>query len=1573
MAHKPHHVEAQKLSKITIKEFGALFRKSVLIFLLIISNHFLIGQPVLLKDINPTGGSLPQNYFEFNNKIYFAANDGVNGNELWVTDGTTAGTQLVKDVTPGSTRSDPRDFFVLGNTLYFLAGIGPWNIWKTDGTANGTVQVTTNGSNLPADLSVKEKFNGALYFRSPINVNSQTGLNKFDGQTISVVFAPNSNVVASPSYLKVYNGKLYMLAGSSCCGEELRVSSDGLNFTTLKDIYPGAQSSFIGGGILNYGLVESGGLLYFLANDGATGTELWRTDGTTDGTILVKDINPGIGGSDPLRLTDVNGTLFFYAYLTNQVGKKAYLFKTTGTDISTVQMSSSVYVATGSGYKPINFGGKLFFLGVDDQTSGLYDLYKSDPSGSTIELIKEFPFFGNATKKDPYPCFTILNGLLYFFDEDGAAGLGALWKSDGTILGTTKVFDLNANSGFDPFSPFTINYGNSLIFTGGWELFKADFKSNQNISFSTLPSKTIGDAPFALTATATSGLPVTYTSSNTAVATVSGNTVTIVGVGTTNITASQAGDATYNPAPNVIQTLTVNSNGKQAQTITFNALPTKTIGEAPFALTGTASSGLPVSYTSSNPAVATVTGSAVTLVGVGTTIITASQGGDATYNPAISIPQTLVVQSPKLFNYSKYILASNPSTLTANVQSKNATTGEVSINGSDSQGPNTPFTFLWGDNTSSSAFFPATHTYVDKTKNYVASVIANYPNNQKDTVQVLINFVPYTINPVALDPKIKVIIPSTAFTFAGTRLYTPPANLTSFADNVFTSFTRSQTEYILSVASYIGYDFVNNDAFLYNGKFEQYMLSDPSFGGAYSIWYTNPVGFGVGNGFLGDEVDFSSLVHEMGHNYTLNMPANFYYGGRIDGNANAIFSEAMAQMFQHAVGYELINNYKLAGLGEDVQFKLKEKFINSVKLVKNSYTNYVNGGKVFKSWNDPGTPADETFNTFMTIAYKFIERAEQEGKGYRDPFKRMITTLQKFNATYAQLYDQQNNNSAADAFRSTLMVAAVSSAFQKDLRPDFIALNFPINNNIFDQLYGVPDIVVKQGTATISTNGTYDFGSVIIPSNSGDVIFSVQNPGTAVLVVDVSASTLTGANASDFSIDLSQSQSGIFKVRFTPSAGGVRNAQLSIVNNVVGKSPYIINFTGTGVSTKSNQTITFNTLPAKTFGEAPFTLEATASSLLPVSYTSSNTAVATLSGNIVTITGAGTTTITASQAGNETYNAATSVDQTLIVNKASQTILFNSLSAKYEGAGPFTLTATGGESGLPITFISSNPNVATISGDTVTIIAVGTTNITASQAGNANYEAAAEVSQPFTVNPKENQTITFEVSDKKLGDGSFQLTATASSNLAVAYATSSDKITINGNQVTLVKAGRTSIIASQAGNAEFNPAPSVERLFCIKPSKPLITASGFNTEAVTLTSSAAAGNQWYKDGLVIPGATNATLSAIAFGIYKVQVTADDCVSEFSADFPIIVTGDLPPKVSAVTISPNPVEDVLEIRGLEGGVNDFQLTDLTGRIASVELERNSSSFSISVKHLTQGMYILHAQTDSGLYQIKFIKK
>lgn len=163
---------------------------------------------------------------------------------------------------------------------------------------------------------------------------------------------------------------------------------------------------------------------------------------------------------------------------------------------------------------------------------------------------------------------------------------------------------------------------------------------------------------------------------------------------------------------------------------------------------------------------------------------------------------------------------------------------------------------------------------------------------------------------------------------------------------------------------------------------------------------------------------------------------------------------------------------------------------------------------------------------------------------------------------------------------------------------------------------------------------------------------------------------------------------------------------------------------------KLNQVITFPSIATKTYGDPPFALTATSSSALPVSYRVVS-GPATITNNIVTLTGAGMVTIEASQAGNATYNAATPVQQSFTVAKASQTINFPAISNKSYNDPPFALNATA-SSGLTVSYtVVSGP--AKISGNIVTLTGTGKVTIKASQAGNSNYNAATPVSQSFNV------------------------------------------------------------------------------------------------------------------------------------------------------------------------------------------------------------------------------------------------
>jgi hypothetical protein len=172
-------------------------------------------------------------------------------------------------------------------------------------------------------------------------------------------------------------------------------------------------------------------------------------------------------------------------------------------------------------------------------------------------------------------------------------------------------------------------------------------KVAQVVSLDTILPKALGIADFNLSVTNTTGLALTYTSSNNNVATIVNNKVHIVGAGTCTISVSNAGNLMYSAIAKT-RTLVVYASGSVTQTITFGPLPSVTDGYPDFSLTATSTSGLPVSFQSSNLNVATITAdSKIHLVGPGTATITATQAGDNTYSAAQEVTQSIIVRARK--------------------------------------------------------------------------------------------------------------------------------------------------------------------------------------------------------------------------------------------------------------------------------------------------------------------------------------------------------------------------------------------------------------------------------------------------------------------------------------------------------------------------------------------------------------------------------------------------------------------------------------------------------------------------------------------------------------------------------------------------------------------------------------------------------------------------------------------------------------------------------------------------------------------------------------------------------------
>jgi hypothetical protein len=302
---------------------------------------------------------------------------------------------------------------------------------------------------------------------------------------------------------------------------------------------------------------------------------------------------------------------------------------------------------------------------------------------------------------------------------------------------------------------------------------------------------------------------------------------------------------------------------------------------------------------------------------------------------------------------------------------------------------------------------------------------------------------------------------------------------------------------------------------------------------------------------------------------------------------------------------------------------------------------------------------------------------------------------------------------------------------------------------------------------------------------------------------------------------------------FKPTRTGLLRALTGIQGKYLGDlNSVTVIIQGTGMAA---QTITFTGLPATaTFGAVPYTLNATASSGLPVSYTV--TGPATISGSTLTITGVGTVVVTASQAGDATYNAATPVSLTVVVSPASQTITFTGLPATATfGAGPYTLNATA-SSGLPVNYTVTGP--ATVGASTLTITGAGTVAVTASQAGNATYAAATPVTLTIVVSPA-SQSITFAAIPAQNVGASVTLSGSASSGLPVSYASTTTSVcSVSGNTATMIAAGTCTIRATQAGNGQYAAATPVTQSFSVMA----VSAADFTIRPIPSVQNLVLGN-----------------------------------------------------------------------------------------------------------------------------------
>ena len=331
--------------------------------------------------------------------------------ELWRSNGTTAGTTLVKNINPASGGSSiPTGFTAMGNFIYFSAMSSidqGFELWRSDGTSGGTTLVKDIDTSLMSSAMPQE----FTVCRNLLFFTAESG---------------------DPSVSQTRQRELYVSNGTAA------------GTFMVKDIGGADISSDV------HSLSACNNKVYFAANDGTSGEELWVSDGTLAGTVMIKNLSPLDGSSYPESLTPFDGKLFFTA--SQDAGFNPEIHYTDGTSAGT----GMLYDFENDGMpdsRPRHLcavGTNLFFTAKrHNQTTDFsegWELYKT--TGSGVTLVKDIDP-NNTQNAEEAGCnpsfFTAIENRLYFVADDGTHGY-ELWTSNGTAAGTRMVMDINAGS-----------------------------------------------------------------------------------------------------------------------------------------------------------------------------------------------------------------------------------------------------------------------------------------------------------------------------------------------------------------------------------------------------------------------------------------------------------------------------------------------------------------------------------------------------------------------------------------------------------------------------------------------------------------------------------------------------------------------------------------------------------------------------------------------------------------------------------------------------------------------------------------------------------------------------------------------------------------------------------------------------------------------------------------------------------------------------------------------------------------------------------------------------------------------
>ncbi len=1151
-----------------------------------------------------------------------------------------------------------------------------------------------------------------------------------------------------------------------------------------------------------------------------------------------------------------------------------------------------------------------------------------------------------------------------------------LWQQIPDFAGAARAGAIAESQGSNAY------VGTGTSGTATQDFYRLELKTPQTITFGALPSKTFGDAAFSLTATTSSALPVSYQSSDTGVATISGSTVTIVGTGSTTITASQSGNGSTYAATSVSRVLVV---AKANQTITFNALQTKSFADPDFQLSATATSGLPVTFQSSNTAVATISGSTVTIIGAGAATITASQPGNQNVFAAPSIEQVLTIakadQTITFGALPEKAVGDTPFPLTATSSSGLAVTYESSntlvatINGST-------ITIVGGGTATITATQPGNANYNAASAESEDLVIAKA--SQTITFGTLSSKTfgdagfqlgatvtsGLTISYQSSNPAVATIMGSTiTIVGAGSTEITAsqPGNA---AYNAATPVVRS---FIVAKA--------NQTITLENisGK----KADSAPFTLAATASSGLPVSISSGDAAIATISGNTITVAGAGQTLILATQAG-------DANYNAapvatrvltvgpvvVASAGQGEMWGIAAGGDngLGVIYKTNSTGSAYAVKYHFSVSGNGALQPRGRLTIAANGKLYGFAGSGPPPVGGVLFEFDPVTNTYTKKIDLP-PGSGRPGRGLVA------APNGKLYGIQvamgNGNSVIFEYNPENNAYTAKHTFIAPVPPNIPPGDLTYLNG---KLYGSTqaggafsggflfefDLSTETFTkhADLSgVTGTIQRGPMVLAPNGKLYGVMAQGGSTANAGTIFEFDPVTNALVKRRDLEVS-------------SGRGANGLTLALNGKFYATA---IGGGSIGEGTLFEYDPIANTITKK----VDFTLMTGCNPMAPLELGSNGKLYGTTSRGGVTssyttlfefdpITGVTSIKKEFPLTAGVTVSEPLTFRNTII---SDQAISFPDLGTREFGT-LIELNATS-SSGLPITYTSEDPSIASVTGSTVTLKTLGTTNIIASQSGNNLYTPAPEVMRTLTI-VKGKQVITFEqLADRTLGGPKFTLTATTSSGLPIVFHTGGDKVSIANNEATILKAGLASISATQSGNSFFEPAQSVVRVFCVNPSRPTINFTSSSTSlTVSLTSSSPVGNQWFFNNIILVGQTGATLMTSEPGLYKVQASVEGCISEMSNNFALIVTSaTIPPSDLKLQMYPNPVSNELHIvwpADTEGSPREVAVFDLLGRQLNREI-MSDDEVRLDVRSLKSGAYVVRASRGAMVVQQRFLKE